>query len=136
MVLCARGCCCVRSNDCQRLNDKKGVSQIGVTSLSLSNRTSATPSKRNRNKKTYLPRSSNETDVPPDGLDGPIIVGFADETRKQLQADEIQTKDRDVGTPSSSCSGDKQILRQAWRRANVSFCVDCKTREVIRKRTS
>jgi hypothetical protein len=55
-------------------------------------------SSRSETKQKDLPRSSNETDVPPDGLNGPITVAFLDETCKQLQANEIQTRDRDVGS--------------------------------------
>jgi hypothetical protein len=52
----------------------------------------------NETKQKDLPRSSNETDVPPNGLNGQITVAFLDETRKHLQADEIQTRDRDPGS--------------------------------------
>jgi hypothetical protein len=60
--------------------------------------TSATDSSENETKQKDVPRLSNETDVPPDGLNGPITVALVDETRKQLQANKIQTRDRDVGS--------------------------------------
>jgi len=56
-------------------------------------------------KKRDLPRarSSNETDVPPNGFNDLVAVAFVNQTRKQLQADKIQTRDRDVGSCVKHC---------------------------------
>jgi len=57
-------------------------------------------------KQRDLPRVSpslNETDVPPNGFSDPVVVAFVNQTRKQMQANKIQTRDRDVGSCVEHC---------------------------------
>ena len=49
------------------------------------------------------PLSSNETDVPPHSFNDPVAGAFVNQTCKRLQANKIQTRDRDVGSCVEHC---------------------------------